>query len=248
MTTAARRPSFGEKGAGRKWLAALLLLCVGLFLALGIWQVERRSWKHNLIAAVNERTTAVPVAVPGPAEWPKITADRDAYRHITVQGHFTGRDTLVMAVTDAGSGYWVLTPLNTGAFTLIVNRGFVANERKRDYAPAPQGTVTVTGLLRVTEPGGGFLRSNKPAADQWYSRDIAAIAKARGVADPAPYFVDADTSLDMPGGPIGGLTVIRFADSHAVYALTWLGMALLSAWAAWRVMRSRPEGDTEPGL
>lgn len=247
MTCQPRRANL-DRGRAGKWLAAFLLLCAGLFVALGIWQVQRRTWKHNLIAAVSERTTAAPVPVPGPAEWPKITAERDAYRHVTAHGHFTGRDTLVMAVTDAGSGFWVLTPLDTGRFALLVNRGFVPNERKRGYAPTPQGMVTVTGLLRMTEPGGGFLRSNKPAANLWYSRDVAAIAAARGLTDAAPYFVDADKSLDVPGGPIGGLTVVRFSDSHAVYALTWFGMALLSIWAAWRVMRIRSEGDTAPAV
>ena len=51
---------------------------------------------------------------------------------------------------------------------------------------------TVTGLLRITEPGGGFLRHNNPAANQWYSRDVQAIAAARGLTHVAPYFIDAE--------------------------------------------------------
>nr|WP_043605387.1 SURF1 family protein [Novosphingobium sp. Rr 2-17] len=233
-------------------MVAALLVLIAVFVALGVWQVQRRAWKHELIAAVNTRTTAVPVAVPGPDQWPRITQQRDAYRHVTAQGHFlAGKDTLVQAVTELGGGYWVVTPLDTGGFTLLVNRGFVPQDRKRGYAPAPQGVVTVTGLLRVTEPGGGFLRSNKPAADQWYSRDVAAIAAARRLSRAAPYFVDADATLDVPGGPKGGLTVVRFSDNHLMYALTWFGMALLSAWAIYYVrrqgagVRASNEGDTD---
>ncbi|MDH2375548.1 SURF1 family cytochrome oxidase biogenesis protein, partial [Cobetia sp. 3AK] len=69
----------------------------------------------------------------------------------------------------------MLTPLDTGKFTLLVNRGFVPPELRGKVA-APEGEVSVEGLLRVTEPGGGFLRSNDPAQDRWYSRDVAAIA------------------------------------------------------------------------
>ncbi len=38
----------------------------------------------------------------------------------------------------------------------------------------------MTGLLRLSEPKGAFLRSNDPKDDRWYSRDVAAIAAARG--------------------------------------------------------------------
>ena len=38
--------------------------------------------------------------------------------------------------------------------------------------------ATIEGLLRFTEPGGGFLRDNDPASGRWYSRDVAAIASS----------------------------------------------------------------------
>ena len=34
-----------------------------------------------------------------------------------------------------------------------------------------------------------------------------------------------------------GLTVVRFADNHLVYALTWFGLAAMALWAAWLVAR-----------
>jgi len=219
---------------------AALLLAAGLA-ALGVWQIERREWKHALIAAVETRTTADPVPAPGPSAWPRITAEKDAYRRITVSGRFRhDRETLVQAVTDRGAGYWVLTPLDAQGFTVLVNRGFVPPE-KRDPATRaagnPAGVTTVTGLLRITEPGGGFLRSNDPAAGRWYSRDVAAIARARGLAHTAPYFIDADAAPNPGGYPVGGLTVLRFSDNHMVYALTWFVLALLAGWSAWYLMR-----------
>lgn len=233
------RPSWA-----RMALAATMILLVAAFVALGVWQIQRRAWKHRLIAAVESRVHGPPVAAPGPAAWVRITADGDAYRRIAATGRFRhDRETLVRATTDLGSGYWVMTPLATAqGFTLIVNRGFVPPE-KRDAATRAAGqvpgAVTVTGLLRVSEPGGGFLRANDPAGNRWYGRDIAAIAAARGLADTAPYFVDADAAPNPGGWPRGGLTVIRFPDNHLPYALTWFGMALLSVWGAWWVLRHR---------
>ena len=93
--------------------------------------------------------------------------------------------------------------------------------------------AVLAGLLRLTEPKGGFLRDNDPAAGRWFSRDVAAIAQAKRLDGPvAPYFIDADATPNPGGWPRGGLTVVRFANSHLVYALTWFGLALMSAGGA----------------
>lgn len=231
--TRARRAAFA---------AAALIAAIGLA-ALGVWQLERRIWKHELVAAVDARIHAAPVAAPGPGEWNRVDAKTDAYRRITATGFFRhDRETLVQAVTDRGPGFWVLTPLETPGFTLLVNRGFVPRDRRAPEARAAgnlPGPVTVAGLLRVTEPGGAFLRTNDPAADRWFSRDVATIAKARGLGKTAPYFVDADASLNPGGYPVGGLTVVRFPDNHMVYALTWFALCALSLFFAWRLWRIR---------
>ena len=219
--------------------AALLLMLAAGFVALGIWQVERRAWKHALIEAVATRSTAAPVAAPAPGA--AVSAEGDAYRRVRVTGRFLhDRETLVRAVSDLGSGYWVVTPLDTGRFTVLINRGFVPPDRRESASRAAGNgavEVTVTGLLRVTEPGGGFLRSNDPAADNWYSRDVAAIAAARGLSNPAPYFIDADAAPNPGGWPRGGLTVVRFSDNHLGYALTWFALALLSLGGIGLVLR-----------
>ena len=70
--------------------------------------------------------------------------------------------------------------------------------------PSPVPAARVTGLLRMTEPHGGFLRHNDPAANRWYSRDVQAIAAARGLTRVAPYFIDAEAALgdgDAPRTP-----------------------------------------------
>ena len=231
--TRARRAAFA---------ASALIAALG-FAALGVWQIERRAWKHELVAQVDARIHAMPVAAPGPGKWDAVSAKTDAYRRVTATGVFRhDRETLVQAVTGRGAGYWVLTPLETPGFALLVNRGFVPGERRgarTRSAGNVAGRVTVTGLLRVTEPGGAFLRSNDPAADRWFSRDVAAIAKARGIGGIAPYFVDADASPNSGGYPVGGLTVVRFPDNHLVYALTWFALCVLSLFFAWRLWRIR---------
>ena len=168
----------------------------------------------------------------------------DEYRHVKLNGVFLyDREALVQASTELGSGFWVLTPLRQAdGSSILVNRGFVppeATDRTKRAGSEPAGEVNVTGLLRLTEPRGGFLRHNDPAANRWFSRDVAAIAIARGVADAAPFFVDQDaaTTKAVPQWPRGGLTIIAFHNNHLVYALTWFALALMTAFAAWWVVR-----------
>lgn len=229
-------------------LFATLVGVAGL-LGLGLWQLERLEWKEGLIARVEARATAEPQ--PLPIDWAHTNAARDEYRRVRLTGHFLhDRETLTQAVTERGGGYWVLTPLVTPEATVLVNRGFVPPER-RDPATRAEGQVagevTVTGLLRMSEPGGGFLRENDPAADRWYSRDVAAIAAARGLERVAPWFVDADAT-PVPGGwPLGGLTVLRFANNHLSYALTWFALAAgLAGVAVYAIRFGLGRPDREP--
>ncbi len=211
----------------------LLLATIALLIGLGVWQIERRTWKLALIAQTERQLRAAPVAAPPPSA--PIDAD-GAYKPVVATGRYrAGADTYVQAVTDLGGGFWVLTPFDTDrGFTVLVNRGFVRADQRGKVAP-PTAPQSIRGLLRLTEPGGGFLRSNDPAGDRWYSRDLAAIAEARHLGRVAPYFIDA--SEPRTGWPRGGMTVVRFRNSHLVYALTWFGLALLVAVMAWRVRR-----------
>ena len=219
----------------------LALAAIALLLGLGVWQVERRAGKLALIAQVEARLAAPPVAAPGPERWAGIGRD-DAYMRVRAEGRWRrGADSFVQAVTDLGGGFWVVTPLDTaGGWPLLVNRGFVPTGARAALPPPPAGTVALTGLLRVSEPGGAFLRSNRPAEGRWYSRDVAAIAARHRVAGVAPYFVDADRG---PGQwPRGGMTAVRFPNNHLVYALTWFALAAMIAFLLWRAIRLERRG------
>ncbi|WFU40817.1 SURF1 family protein [Bradyrhizobium sp. CB82] len=224
--TRAARPS--------PWLTTLSLIAIAILIGLGVWQIERRAWKLALIDRVEQRVHAAPTSLPSPTVWPAVTAASDEYRHVSVTGRLLNdQETLVKAVTEEGPGFWVLTPLqrDSGALVLI-NRGFVPAD-KRDPATRPEANaphaIEITGLLRMTEPRGGFLRDNDPVHHRWFSRDVAAIAAARRLGAVAPFFIDADAAPNASVYPIGGLTVIRFPNNHLIYALTWFALAFMLA-------------------
>ena len=225
----------------RGLLLALCALFTVVFAGLGVWQVQRLFWKLDLIARVEARLAADPAEPPSPAAF---TAD-DEYRRVALTGQFLNdRETLVQAVTELGGGFWVMTPfVTTRGFIVLVNRGFVPPEGRAPASRAEgqiEGETRLVGLVRLSEPGGGFLRSNDPAHERWFSRDVDAIAEARGLeqlVSVAPYFVDADATPVPGGSPVGGLTVVRFSNNHLVYALTWFALAAMCVGAAVLVWR-----------
>ncbi|GLS20820.1 SURF1-like protein [Labrys miyagiensis] len=209
-------------------LVLALVFAVIVLAGLGLWQVERRTWKLGLIDQIDTRIHAAPAPVPGPEDWSGIGADKDAYRHVQAVGSFLDvPPTFTQATTALGGGYWVLSPLKTHkGFVVLVNRGFVLPGQRGTVGNA-FGPAEVTGLLRVSEPEGGFLHSNDPSDDRWYSRDVDAIAQKRGLKDVAPYFIDADKG-SPDAVPVGGLTVVDLPNNHFVYALTWFALAIMA--------------------
>lgn len=205
------------------------------FAALAAWQVQRLGWKQDLIARVERQLQAEPVAPPLEA------SKADEYRRVRLRGQFERREVLVQATTELGGGHWVIAPLRQeDGRVILVNRGFVPPEQRApEQHAAPAGPVELTGLLRMTETGGGPLRKNAPAEGRWYSRDVAGMAAQLGVRDKAaPYFVDEAADPAQPlRYPRPGLTVLRFANNHAVYAATWLALAVMAAAAVGYLLR-----------
>lgn len=225
------------------WMTLAALFFAG-FVGLGVWQVQRYHLKLGISHAMHTRVHAVPVPAPASGDWPR--AANLAYLHVSLRGHYLAdAQTLVRGASRDGYGYWVLTPLQTArGFIVLVNRGYIADELPTQAAFAdtikpPSGEVGLTGLLRASEPGGGFLRRNQPQKNLWYSRDVAAIAAAHRlpVAQVAPYFIDADAVADAPRWPEAGLTAISIYNHSLGYAITWFALALGTLLCAGIVIR-----------
>ncbi|MBV8777628.1 MAG: SURF1 family protein [Alphaproteobacteria bacterium] len=210
----------------------LTVPAVLILAALGLWQLQRLQWKEDLIAQRTAAAAAAPIAPPQTL----AEAQAEPFRRVVAQGVFAHDKELYLAASSegGGAGYQVLTPLRmTDGRTIIVNRGFVPQEIKEPAKRAAgqvAGDVRVAGLLRLppdVKPT-FFLPDNRPDLNLWFWIDLPAMARAGGVSDALPFYIDADKTANPGGWPKGGVTRLELPNNHLQYAITWfaLGMAL----------------------
>lgn len=231
--------------------AIATLAGVMLLVALGVWQLHRLAWKEGLLAEIAARTHGAPVALPPKADWAHLQPRAYEYRKVRLTGRFENdKETLVFRGTEQGSGYLVVTPLvlADGGGTVLVNRGWVPDTLKAGATRAagePSGEVSLVGLMRAPEPRTIFTPPDDPRTGQFFTKDPVTIAAHDGLADVAPFIVDADATPNPGGWPLGGQTAIAIPNNHLSYALTWFALAatLVGVFAsfAWsRLRRTSP--------
>ena len=216
-----------------------------VLLSLGLWQLDRKAWKDGLIATLEQRLSAPPVALPAPATWPRLRAADDEFLRVAMTAELLNdREAPVytsgssLREGSSGPGYWIFTPARLADGALVmVNRGFVP-DGKQDPGTRPDGEVAgpinMVGVLRWPEPPGIFTPAGDPTRNIWFSRDSNAIAAAKGVSV-APFYLELE-SPDPPGGlPRTGRLHPTLPNNHFGYALTWLGLAcvLVGVYGTW---------------
>ena len=146
-------------------------------------------------------------------------------------------------------GVHVITPLvRENGSTILVDRGFVSNERIADSAfRNEQGEATVFGLLRTSQPRNYFTPDNEPEKGKWYWSDVPAMAEYAGgdASGVQEVFVEqifgtslskgmldvygslteghageANTKLSK-GMPIGRPPTVDIRNTHLSYVITW---------------------------
>jgi surfeit locus 1 family protein len=213
---------------------------VAFLIGLGIWQLDRKTWKENLVLTVNTRIARAPQDLPPRASWQRLLQDGNDYTRVTFPAEFLdGQEALVYTPGSAfrpdvqGAGYWVFAPARlAGGSIVLINRGFVPMERKDPATRSegtPHGSIDVVGVMRWPEKRGLFTPDDEPRNNVWYLRDPVIIAAAKKWATVAPFYIDQESPQAAGGLPRAGKLVVALPDNHLGYAITWFGLALALA-------------------
>ncbi len=217
----------------RRMILPLLFGLVGamILVSLGTWQMRRLEWKENILEAIEARIDAPAEALP--AEPSEAT---DQYLPVSVTGEI-GEDYIRVLVSRKfyGAGYLVISPLDLGDRTILLDRGFIKIDAPIPEAPA--GEVTITGNLLWPDD----TNSSTPEPDlkkrMWFSRNLPVLSAELGTE---PVLVVArDTSFD--DGPVSPLPVdtVGIPNDHLQYAITWFSLAAvwlgMTMFLLWRI-------------
>ena len=212
---------------------------IAVLVSLGVWQTQRLAWKEGVLADIEARIAADPVALP--AE-PDPQADR--YLPVEVTGTF-GDEALRVLVSQkqVGAGYRVISGFDTGSRRILLDRGFV--KVADDIPAAPEGEVTVVGNVHWPDDRNSSTPDNDIGGNTWFARDLDQMA---GVLNTEPLMIVArETSFsDAPVTPLP-VDTSNIPNDHLEYAVTWFGLAaiwaVMSGYVLWR-MRKTAKGET----
>ena len=230
------------------WPTVATAIALAILVGLGLWQLERLQWKLNLIATINHRMVEEPMDVPAQSEWATLDLKQLEYHRLKLEGHFLNDSELYyFAQDDEGTaGIDVVTPfvLANGAGTILVDRGFVPRDYIDIAARASgqiEGPTSLIAVARAPQARGIFSAPDDVKGNLWFTRDPVAMALGLGLANVAPFYVEADATPNVGGLPIGGRTQVNIRNVHFEYALTWFGLAavLLAVYLAYHWSNGR---------
>jgi surfeit locus 1 family protein len=193
------------------------VVMLAVLLGLGFWQLERRAWKADLLARIDqaERLPAIPMpAAPEP------------FAKVSLQGRLrTDLQALYGAEVRVDTlGAHLIMPLEAdGSYPVLVDLGWVPMQR-RNALVLPSGPIE--GFVRPAEHAGTFSAPDNPEKRLFYTLDPAPIAAAFGLPRVAPFVLVAVGQVPTGVFPDPVRTLPRPPDNHLQYALTWFGFAL----------------------
>lgn len=230
----------GTGPLGRPVLTLTTLAALAVLVALGVWQLERRAWKAEVLRAVAAARSAPPQPL-GPVLARAARGEAVDFARVSVDCPGLGGAPFLelRAIHDGRPGVRLISAcaLAAGPYrSILVDRGFVSGDTVARPPVRADGTVVrVIGALRAPDPPNFVTPDNRPRQNEWFWRDAEAMARALGVPEPAPVFLwsEGRAPTDFEAlTPVALPTAV--SNRHLEYAITWFGLAaaLLAVYGA----------------
>ena len=228
------------------WLIQIVALAlVVLFIALGIWQMNRGDFKSHLQEVVNSNDMPVFEQAVLPfehsIEW--------RHKHVKFFGRFLSNKQFLLdnQVRDQQIGYSVLTPFLVDQFNvcILVDRGWIPQGASRAELPAievDEQSTMISGRVYVPYGEAFSLGGIADGEDEGWPRriqyvDYSELARRLGV-EVQPFTLNLD-----PQEPFGyrrdWLATQMPARKHYAYAFQWFALAAAVV-VLWLVYIVRP--------
>ncbi len=217
------------------WPTLISLPILVLSLTLGVWQLERREWKRDILDRMVMNQAAPPLSLD---ELLKGDPLRHEYGRVKVAGTFEHGKEFHLAARSLKNkvGLQVVTPLKTDDGRVVLfDRGWIPSEKKEPSKRAEgqvAGRVELTGIVRRSQIKGRFVPDSVPDRNVWFHVDVPLMRQLAGAPrDPKldTFFLDADAAPNPGGAPVGGQTRLDIPNDHMQYAITWFLLALALA-------------------
>ncbi len=213
---------------------------LAMLVSLGAWQLQRLAWKEGVLAEIESKIAADPVALPAAP-----VAELDKYRPVVVEGDFDGEDAAVLvSLPQVGPAYRLVASFETmEGRRIMVDRGVVpvANRSRATSA----ASATVIGNLHWPDEVDRWTPQPDRKAGIWYGRDLAALAEELRT-EPVLVVAREVSSNDPPATPLP-VTADGIPNNHLGYAVQWFGLAavwaVMTLFLLWR-MRNGPSEDS----
>lgn len=199
---------------------------VGIMIGLGVWQLDRRAWKAQVLAGIDraEGAAATPLSAD-PAPFAKVRVE-GTLRNASAA--YYGAD-VQLTPTGPKMGARLIVPLDRpGQVPILVDRGWVPMEPLRPISQ-PSGPVTIEGFVRPPDRPGWFSASDDLASRRFYTLNPMRIGAGLGLANVAPFVVIALGQRPPELFPLPAQRMPRPPNDHLNYALTWFGLAFVLA-------------------
>jgi surfeit locus 1 family protein len=211
-------------------LTVAVLIALAILLTLGSWQLKRLQHFTDLKKQIAAQEGGPPLPVETVLAGLKPGSDAAYSRVSLVCPDVETRPVLRLFVPNEGlAGYRLIAacPLKSGPYGyILVDRGFIAqlgDENPRDI-PGQPISAPVVGVLHAGGQHNFVTPPNTPAVNQWYWRDIPAMAKALHAPRPALVFLMLESPVPSSGEP-RPIPVERHFPNNLGYAITWFGLA-----------------------
>ena len=217
------------------WPTVMMLPIFLFALSLGVWQMERRAWKRDILDRIAAHQAAPPMALD---ELLKGDPLRFEYGRVRLAGTLLHDKEFFLAARSLKEkvGMQVVTPVRTDSGAIVLfDRGWVPSEKKDPAKRAEgqlSGRVELTGIVRRSQVKRQFAPDNDPAKNFWFHVDVPLMRQmAGGSPDPVldTFFLEADATPNPGGVPVGGQTRLDIPNDHLQYAITWFLIALAAA-------------------